>query len=332
MTRSPRRAALPRRRTFVGLRTAPLPARTIVRTLAPGRSPVATAAQWIEGARLRTLPMALAPIIAGTAAAQSMWSANLGRAFLAFLVALFLQVGVNYANDYSDGVKGTDDDRVGPLRLVGSKAATPKQVLYAALACFAAAGLAGLALIVVSQQWWFIVIGISAVFAAWGYTGGKRPYGYRGWGDVAVFIYFGLVAVLGTTITQAGGLNLDAWIAAVVTGLFACALLMVNNIRDIPGDSEVDKRTLAVRLGTHRARVVFVAEIGLAFALHLFLLPFNVWMAVVALAVPLAVVASRTVLFATDPKALIPVLKLCGILNLVWSLLFLLAVYLRQWV
>ncbi|WP_047689211.1 1,4-dihydroxy-2-naphthoate polyprenyltransferase [Kocuria sp. ZOR0020] len=293
---------------------------------------MATAAQWIEGARLRTLPMALAPIIAGTAAAQSTWGANLGMAFLAFLVALFLQVGVNYANDYSDGIKGTDDNRVGPLRLVGSKAATPKQVLYAALGCFAAAAIAGLALIVLSRQWWFIVIGISAVFAAWGYTGGKRPYGYRGWGDVAVFIYFGLVAVLGTTITQAGRLNIDAWIAAIATGLFACALLMVNNIRDIPGDREVGKRTLAVRLGDHRARVVFAAELGLAFALHLFLVPFNGFMLLVFLSVPMAVMAARTVLFTQERKALIPVLKECGILNLIWSLLFLLAVLARQWV
>lgn len=293
---------------------------------------MATAAQWIEGARLRTLPMALAPVIAGTAAAQSMWGANLGLAFLAFLVALFLQVGVNYANDYSDGVNGTDDQRVGPLRLVGSKAATPKQVLTAALLCFAGAAVAGLALTILSRQWWFIVIGISAVFAAWGYTGGKRPYGYRGWGDVAVFIYFGLVAVLGTALTQAGQVNLDAWVGAIVTGLFACALLMANNIRDIPGDREVGKRTLAVRLGNHRARVVFAAEIGLAFALHLFLLPHNIWMLLVLLALPLGILACRTVLFSTDRTALIPVLKLCGILNLVWSLLFLLAVFMRQWV
>ncbi|KAA9395286.1 1,4-dihydroxy-2-naphthoate polyprenyltransferase [Kocuria coralli] len=292
---------------------------------------MATPAQWIEGARLRTLPMALAPVVAGTAAAQSMWGARVGHALLAFLVALFLQVGVNYANDYSDGIKGTDDERVGPLRLVGSRAATPRQVFAAAMACFVAAAVAGLALIILSRQWWFIVIGISAVFAAWGYTGGKRPYGYRGWGDVAVFVYFGLVAVVGTTITQAGELNLEAWIAATVTGVFACALLMVNNIRDIPGDREVGKRTLAVRLGNNRARVVFAAEIALGFALHLFLVPHNPWMLIVLLALPLGIKACRTVLFSTERAALIPVLKLCGILNLVWSVLFLLAVLLRQW-
>ncbi|MDO4253888.1 MAG: 1,4-dihydroxy-2-naphthoate polyprenyltransferase [Kocuria sp.] len=293
---------------------------------------MATVGQWIQGARLRTLPMALAPVIAGTAAAHSMRGANLTLAALALLVALFLQIGVNYANDYSDGIKGTDDNRVGPLRLVGSGAAPARHVFIAAIACFALASAAGLTLILLSNQWWFAVVGASAVFAAWGYTGGKRPYGYRGWGDLVVFVYFGLVAVLATTITQAGKLNIDAWIAASTTGLFACALLMVNNIRDIPGDREVGKRTLAVRLGDYKARVMFAGELGLAFALHLFLVPFNVWMLVVFLAAPLALVAVRTVLFTRERQALIPVLALCGALNLVWSLLFLAAVLLRQMV
>lgn len=293
---------------------------------------MATALQWIHGARLRTLPMALAPVIAGTAAAYSMNAANLRFAALAFLVALFLQIGVNYANDYSDGIKGTDDQRVGPLRLVGSQLASPRQVFTAAMACFVCAAIAGVSLIVLSAQWWFILIGISAVFAAWGYTGGKRPYGYLGLGDVVVFIYFGVVAVLGTTITQTGRLNLEAWIAACATGLFACALLMVNNIRDIPGDREVGKRTLAVRLGNYRARVVFVAELGLAFAIHLFLIPDNIWILLVFLAAPLALVASKIVLFSTQRHKLIPVLQLCGVLNLVWSVLFLAAFLAPQWV
>ena len=154
--------------------------------------------------------------------------------------------------------------------------------------------------------------------------------GYRGLGDVAVFIYFGLVAVLCTAVTQAGELNLQAWIAAVATGLFACALLMANNIRDIPGDREVGKRTLAVRLGDRWARVVFTAELGLAFALHVFLLPQNPWFLLVLLAAPLAIMAARTVLGATERTALIPVLKQCGILNLVWSVLFLIAVVAHQ--
>lgn len=291
---------------------------------------MATPAQWVEGARLRTLPMALAPVIAGTAAAQSLWGADLVRALLALAVALLLQIGVNYANDYSDGIKGTDDDRVGPMRLVGSGAAAPRKVLAAALICFGLAMLAGLGLIALSGQWWFLVIGASAVLAAWGYTGGPWPYGYRGLGDVAVFLYFGLVAVLGTALTQAGELNLQTWIAAVATGLFACALLMANNIRDIPGDHEVGKRTLAVRLGERWARVVFAAELGLAFALHVFLIPHNPWFLLVLLAAPLAVLAARTVLGATERTALIPVLKQCGILNLVWSVLFLIAVVVHQ--
>ncbi|GLU85664.1 1,4-dihydroxy-2-naphthoate polyprenyltransferase [Kocuria sp. NBRC 114282] len=291
---------------------------------------MATPAQWVEGARLRTLPMALAPVIAGTAAAQSMWGSDVVRALLAFAVALLLQIGVNYANDYSDGIKGTDDDRVGPMRLVGSGAAAPRQVLAAALGCFVLAMVAGVALVALSGQWWFLVIGASAVLAAWGYTGGPWPYGYRGLGDAAVFVYFGLVAVLCTAVTQAGELNLQAWIAAVATGLFACALLMANNIRDIPGDQEVGKRTLAVRLGDRWARVVFTAELGLAFALHVFLLPQNPWFLLVLLAAPLAIMAARTVLGTTERTALIPVLKQCGILNLVWSVLFLIAVVAHQ--
>lgn len=291
---------------------------------------MATPAQWVEGARLRTLPMALAPVIAGTAAAQSLWGSDVVRALLAFAVALLLQIGVNYANDYSDGIKGTDDDRVGPMRLVGSGAAAPRQVLAAALGCFVLAMVAGVALVALSGQWWFLVIGASAVLAAWGYTGGPWPYGYRGLGDAAVFVYFGLVAVLCTAMTQAGELNLQAWIAAVATGLFACALLMANNIRDIPGDQEVGKRTLAVRLGDRWARVVFTAELGLAFALHVFLLPQNPWFLLVLLAAPLAIMAARTVLGATERTALIPVLKQCGILNLVWSVLFLIAVVAHQ--
>jgi len=274
--------------------------------------------------------MALAPVIAGTAAAQSMWGSDVVRALLAFAVALLLQIGVNYANDYSDGIKGTDDDRVGPMRLVGSGAAAPRQVLAAALGCFVLAMVAGVALVALSGQWWFLVIGASAVLAAWGYTGGPWPYGYRGLGDAAVFVYFGLVAVLCTAMTQAGELNLQAWIAAVATGLFACALLMANNTRDIPGDQEVGKRTLAVRLGDRWARVVFTAELGLAFALHVFLLPQNPWFLLVLLAAPLAIMAARTVLGATERTALIPVLKQCGILNLVWSVLFLIAVVAHQ--
>ena len=292
---------------------------------------MATPAQWIEGARLRTLPMALAPVVAGSAAAQALHSFEPVRALLALLVALLLQVGVNYANDYSDGIRGTDDDRVGPLRLTGSGAAAPGRVKAAALLCFGLAALAGAALVVLSRQWWFIPVGLSAVLAAWGYTGGRSPYGYRGLGDVFVFVYFGLVAVLGTTLTQAGTLNLEAFVAALSTGLIATALLMANNIRDLPGDREVGKRTLAVRLGDPLARVVFTAEIAVAFALVLFLVPDNPWMLLVLLLLPLAWAPVATVLRVQDRRQLIPVLRQCGVLNVGWAVLFLLAVLLRQW-
>ena len=292
---------------------------------------MATPAQWIEGARLRTLPMALAPVLAGSAAAQALHSFGPVRALLALLVALLLQIGVNYANDYSDGVKGTDDHRVGPLRLTGSGAARPGQVKAAALVCFGLAAVAGAALVVLSRQWWFIPVGLSAVLAAWGYTGGRMPYGYLGLGDVFVFVYFGLVAVLGTTLTQAGTLNLEAWIAALATGLIACALLMANNVRDLPTDREVGKRTLAVRLGDPMARVVFAAEIAVALLLVLFLVPYNPWMLIVLLLVPMALPPIATVLRVQDRRRLIPVLKQCGVLNVGWAVLFSLAVLLRQW-
>ncbi|MGQ1796474.1 1,4-dihydroxy-2-naphthoate polyprenyltransferase [Kocuria oceani] len=292
---------------------------------------MATPAQWIEGARLRTLPMAVAPVVAGSAAAQALHSFDLVRAVLALLVALLLQIGVNYANDYSDGIKGTDDVRVGPLRLTGSGAAAPGQVKAAALLCFGLGALAGAALVVLSRQWWFIPVGLSAVLAAWGYTGGRTPYGYRGLGDVFVFVYFGLVAVLGTTLTQAGALNPEAWVAALSTGLIATALLMANNIRDLPGDREVGKRTLAVRLGDPPARVVFTAEIAVALALVLFLVPGNPWMLLVLLLVPVALPPVATVLRVQDRRQLIPVLKQVGVLNVGWAVLFSLAVLLQQW-
>lgn len=293
---------------------------------------MATPAQWVEGARLRTLPMATAPVIAGTAAAQQMHAAHLGHAGLALLVALFLQVGVNYANDYSDGVRGTDDDRVGPLRLTGSGAARPAHVKRAAFLCFGLAALAGAALVVLSQQWWFAIVGIAAVFAAWGYTGGKKPYGYLGLGDIFVFIFFGLVATLGTTLTQAGRLNLDAWLMAISTGLFACALLMANNVRDIPGDREVGKKTLAVRLGDPTARLTFTAEMAVGMLLPLLLVPYNPWVLLVYAMTPLALAASATVLKSGERRALIPVLKQCGLVNLGFTVLYALAVLVNQYV
>ncbi|MDO4918328.1 1,4-dihydroxy-2-naphthoate polyprenyltransferase [Kocuria sp.] len=293
---------------------------------------MATPAQWVEGARLRTLPMAAAPVIAGTAAAQAMHAAHALPAVLALLVALFLQIGVNYANDYSDGVRGTDDQRVGPLRLTGSGAAAPREVKTAAFACFGIAAVSGAALVALSHQWWLGLVGILAIAAAWGYTGGKKPYGYMGLGDVFVFVFFGLVATLGTTITQAGRLNAGAWIMAFSTGLFACALLMANNVRDIPGDREVGKKTLAVRLGDPRARLTFSAEMFVGMLLPLLLVPHNPWVLLVYAMSPTAFAAAATVLRATDRRELIPVLKQCGFVSLGVTVLYAVAVAVYQYV
>jgi 1,4-dihydroxy-2-naphthoate octaprenyltransferase len=196
-------------------------------------------------------------VAAGTGAAIALGAREPGRALLALLVALALQVAVNYANDYSDGVRGTDEDRVGPARLVASGRASPREVLRAALAAFAVAAVAGLALVAVAGQWWLLVVGALAVAAAWLYTGGPRPYGYAGLGEVSVFVFFGLVAVLGTTYTQAGAVSPAAAAAAAGVGSLACALLVVNNHRDVPTDAGAGKRTLAVRLGARRTRLLY---------------------------------------------------------------------------
>lgn len=286
---------------------------------------MATVAQWIEGARLRTLPLAAAPIIAGSAAAYQLGEFMPLRALLAFLVAFFLQVGVNYANDYSDGVKGTDEVRVGPLRLVGSGAASPGQVKAAALICFALAGLSGLALIYLAQQWWFLAIGASAVLAAWGYTGGKHPYGYMGLGDLFVFIYFGLVATLGTMFTQTAQLTLTSWVFALSLGLFSCALLMANNVRDIPTDRLVGKKTLAVRLGDRGSRITYTLEMALGLGLTLLLIPSNPWFALVFVLIGPLLHSCLLVLSGAQGPQLIPVLKQAGLLALVYSLLVTLA-------
>jgi 1,4-dihydroxy-2-naphthoate polyprenyltransferase len=283
---------------------------------------MATAAQWIEGARLRTLPMAIAPVMIGSAAAWALGGFHLGRAVLALIVALALQVGVNYANDYSDGIRGTDDVRVGPLRLTGSGAAPAATVKAAAFACFGVACIAGLALIAWAGTWWMIAVGVLAVAAAWYYTGGKKPYGYLGLGEVFVFIFFGLVAVLGTTYTQALTLSGPAWAGAVGCGLLSTALLMANNVRDIPTDRQTGKRTLAVRLGDTPARRSYVVMVAIAVVLPLLFTGEHPWLWLVLLAGAVAVRPSLTMLTATERRDLIPVLKLTGILGLVYAVLF----------
>ena len=207
-----------------------------------------TVGQWIEGARPRTLPAAVAPVLVGTGAAAAAGDARPVRALLALVVSLALQVGVNYANDYSDGIRGTDTERVGPLRLVGSGVSSPAAVKRAALAAFAVAAAAGLVLAALTT-WWLVAVGAAAMLAAWFYTGGSRPYGYRALGEISVFVFFGLVATVGTAYVQVERVTVTAVAGGVGGGALACALLVVNNLRDIPTDSVTGKRTLAVVLG-----------------------------------------------------------------------------------
>ena len=281
---------------------------------------MATPAQWLEGARPRTLPAALAPVFVGTGAAAALDGFRLGPAVLALVVALALQVAVNYANDYSDGKRGTDADRVGPMRLVGSGAATPKQVLVAALLSFAVAGVAGLALAAVSS-WWLVAVGAVSILAAWTYTGGPIPYGYRALGEVFVFVFFGLVAVVGTSFGQTRSLDGLAFAAAVPIGLCSVALLVVNNLRDVHGDAAVGKRTMAVLLGEARTRIAYVALLAVAFVVVVLIGIQRPWALIALLAAPLAVPPVRTVLSGGRGPVLIGALKATGQLTLATGVL-----------
>lgn len=220
---------------------------------------MATIAQWIEGARPRTLPAAIAPVVVGTGAAAAVDQADLALALLALVVSVCLQVGVNYANDYSDGIRGTDADRVGPVRLVGQHKADPENVKLMAFSFFGFAALVGLALVALSAAWIMIPLGALAILAAWRYTGGDNPYGYRGLGELYVFVFFGLMATLGTLYTQAGEVTTVGVLGAVGVGAIASAILVVNNLRDIPTDRATGKNTLAVRLGDRGTRLLYAA-------------------------------------------------------------------------
>ncbi|OFJ50964.1 1,4-dihydroxy-2-naphthoate polyprenyltransferase [Mycolicibacterium grossiae] len=279
---------------------------------------MATVAQWLEGARPRTLPNAVAPVLAGTGAAAWLDSAVWWKALLALVVSLALIVGVNYANDYSDGIRGTDDVRSGPLRLVGSRLASPRAVLTAAVISLAVAAVAGLVLAIVSAPW-LIAVGAVCIAGAWLYTGGSKPYGYLGFGEIAVFVFFGLVAVLGTQFTQALRVDWVGLAAAVAVGSLSSAVLVANNLRDIPTDREVGKITLAVRLGDARSRLLFQALVALTFVLTLVLLLATPWCAVGLVALPLAVRAAAPVRRGLGGRDLIPVLRDTGLTMLAWS-------------
>jgi 1,4-dihydroxy-2-naphthoate octaprenyltransferase len=279
-----------------------------------------TASQWLAGARPKTLPAAVAPVLVGTGAAVALGGFRPVPALLALVVALALQVAVNYANDYSDGRRGTDADRVGPMRLVGSGAATAHQVLVAAVLAFAVAAVAGLALAALSS-WWLVAVGAVCIAAAWTYTGGPLPYGYRALGEVFVFVFFGPVAVVGTTYVQTGTLPGLAFAVAVPIGLLIVAILVVNNLRDIDGDALVGKRTLAVLLGDRATRLGYVGLLAGAFAVVAAVGIVRPWALLALLATPLALPPARTVLTGGRGPALIGALQGTGLLTLVTGIL-----------
>ncbi|HEV2932602.1 MAG TPA: 1,4-dihydroxy-2-naphthoate polyprenyltransferase [Streptosporangiaceae bacterium] len=282
---------------------------------------MADAREWLAGTRPRTLPAAVVPVLIGSGVAAGYDRFSWWRALLALVVALALQVGVNYANDYSDGVRGSDEKRVGPVRLVAAGLAPPRQVLAAAFSCFFVAGAAGLALAAV-VSWWLIAVGAACIAAAWFYTGGPKPYGYRGLGEVFVFAFFGVVAVVGTAYVQMSRLSWLAVAAAVPAGLLACALLMVNNLRDIRTDTLAGKRTLAVLLGDQRSRTTYVVTLLLPFCVAALLAFFRPFTLVTALTLPLARVPVRTVRAGASGPALIKALGETGRLQLAFGIAF----------
>ncbi|GGN73322.1 1,4-dihydroxy-2-naphthoate polyprenyltransferase [Nocardia rhizosphaerihabitans] len=286
---------------------------------------MATAAEWIEGARPRTLPNAIAPVLAGTGAAASIGGAVWWKAILALLVSLALIVGVNYANDYSDGIRGTDDVRVGPLRLVGSKLASPTAVRNAAVLSLAIGAVAGLVL-AVTTAWWLVLIGALCLAGAWFYTGGSKPYGYSGFGEIAVFVFFGLVAVLGTQYVQALRVDWVGLLLAIGVGAFSSAVLVANNLRDIPTDTEAGKVTLAVKLGDARTRTLHLVLLAAPFVISLALIARTPLALAGLLALPLAIRANTPVRTGKGGLELIPALRDSGLALLAWSALSALAV------
>lgn len=298
-----------------------------VRARAGGRSDkpapprVITWRDWVGGARLRTLPLAVAPVAAGAGIAHMLQSFSLTLTLLALAVAVLLQIGVNFANDYSDGIRGTDAYRVGPSRITASGLVNPKRVLATALTFFALAAVAGLVAVVLSGRWWFIALGALAIVAAWFYTGGKRPYGYAGLGELFVFIFFGLVATVGTVWLQTDVFAEETWAAAIGVGLFAVAVLVVNNLRDIETDRVAGKRTLAVRLGRTGTKVLYVVCVLAPFAVPAIYGIFHTNLVLVWLVLLIVVPAIAIVIWARTAGELILALVLTSYAGLAYGVL-----------
>lgn len=286
---------------------------------------MATASEWVAGARPRTLGAAIAPIAVGTGVAASVDALDPWRAALALVVMVAAQIGANYANDYSDGIRGTDSTRVGPVRLVGQGLAAPGSVKVAALISLGVSGAAGLLLVTLTGRWWLLGLGALALLAAWLYTGGPRPYGYLGLGEVFVFIFFGLVPVVGTTYVQALSIPTATWIAAIGVGALTCAILVANNLRDIPTDTATGKITLAVRIDDRATRIVYAALIVAGFAvIPPLALPVGLdlafaWLGILALLFAIRPVA--TVCRGASGRDLVPVLQATGVLVLGYGVL-----------
>ena len=282
--------------------------------------------KWIIGARVKTLPAAVAPVLIGTAyATQISWL----NALLAMLVALFLQIAVNYSNDYSDGIKGTDSNRVGPIRLVASGLATAKSVKQAAVISFVIAAIAG-TILAINVSYWLIVVGAISIWAAWGYTGGKKPYGYFGFGELSVFIFFGLVATVGSYYVQEQVINWQIIFLAIPVGAHSCAILAINNLRDLPQDALSGKRTMAVKIGDKNTRRFFVLLLATAQISALGTSAITQLASISALCLPLTFLISKEVLAGAAGKELISVLTKTAKLQLLMAVLITAALIIQK--
>ena len=281
--------------------------------------------KWIAGARPRTLPAAISPVVVGTALAYRLDNEiSYTNAFLALLVSLSLQVAVNYANDYSDGIKGTDETRVGPVRLVGSGLASAAAVKRAAFIAFGFAAIAG-TLLSIRTSYILILVGLVSIAAAWTYTGSNKPYGYRGFGEISVFIFFGIIATVGTFYAATERVVWQAYLVSIPVGTMSCALLAINNLRDLPKDALVGKKTLAVRLGEMKARAFFIGLLFLAHSASLLAALVTPWAIATTLLIPISIAISRSILSGARGVELIPLLGKTGRLQLLLSTVLALA-------